>query len=253
MMVVAPSARESAEDRASFFVWILLGSVALHAVTMVLLPKKHAVRSPPTPSTIEVIEPPPAPPPPPPPPKAEEAPTAPTRMQHTPIASRPVAAVRATSAPSPSPEPEQSNDGPLDFTGSGSGPDGLVRGTSGAVATPALPTTVTTAAPKPVQPPFVPAASLAKAPSAPGLDAELERNYPAEARRGGISGKAVLRIEVRFDGSIGKVVNVSESHSGFADACAKTVRAARWEAPLDREGRRVSTEITYVCRFEVRS
>jgi hypothetical protein len=49
------------------------------------------------------------------------------------------------------------------------------------------------------------------------------------------------------------VSRVSETYDGFGSACERTVRAGRWEAPLDREGRAVATEITYVCRFEVRS
>jgi hypothetical protein len=55
------------------------------------------------------------------------------------------------------------------------------------------------------------------------------------------------------DGRIGKVERVSESYSGFGEACERTVRAGRWEPPLDREGHPVGTEIKYVCKFEVRS
>jgi periplasmic protein TonB len=103
------------------------------------------------------------------------------------------------------------------------------------------------------EPKIVPVGSLSRRPGAPGLDAELERNYPREARRAGISGTAKLRVRIHADGRVGRVEQVSESHPGFGDACARTVRAARWEPPLDRDGQAVATEIVYVCKFEVRS
>jgi hypothetical protein len=64
---------------------------------------------------------------------------------------------------------------------------------------------------------------------------------------------ATLRVEILADGRVGAAIALSESYSGFADACERTVRTARWEPPLDRDGRTVATEITYTCRFEVRS
>jgi protein TonB len=99
----------------------------------------------------------------------------------------------------------------------------------------------------------VPPSSLARRPRAPGLDAELERHYPLDARRSGISGTASLRVRLLADGRVGEVHLVSESWTGFGLACERTVRAARWEPPIDREGTPVATEITYTCRFEVRS
>ncbi|MBX3264141.1 MAG: energy transducer TonB, partial [Labilithrix sp.] len=107
------------------------------------------------------------------------------------------------------------------------------------------------AAPPPMR--VVPPSSLSRRPRAPGLDLELERQYPAEARRSGISGTAVLRVRILPDGRVGEVRVQSESWAGFGPACERTVRAARWEPPIDRDGAPVATEITYTCRFEVRS
>jgi TonB family protein len=102
-------------------------------------------------------------------------------------------------------------------------------------------------------PRHVPVGSLGRAPHAPGLDAALEREYPVAARRTGVSGRAVLRVEILPDGRIGVVRRTSESFAGFGEACERTVRSARWEPPIDREGHPVATEITYTCRFEIRS
>jgi hypothetical protein len=48
------------------------------------------------------------------------------------------------------------------------------------------------------------------------------------------------------------LVVVSQSGPGFGDACRATLRDSVWSAPLDREGRAVTTFVTYTCRFEVR-
>jgi hypothetical protein len=50
---------------------------------------------------------------------------------------------------------------------------------------------------------------------------------------------------------VDEITVVSESAPGFADACRKTLLGSRWSEPLDREGRAVSTRLTYRCRFEV--
>jgi protein TonB len=139
--------------------------------------------------------------------------------------------------------PPVPGDGPADFT---------ATVLSNAAPGPASKIVVNAPSP-PAEPKIVPASSLSRRPGAPGLDAELERNYPIDARRAGISGTARLRVRILADGRVGKVENVFESHPGFGEACAKTVRAARWEPPLDSDGRAVATEIVYVCKFEVRS
>ncbi|MBX3201856.1 MAG: energy transducer TonB [Labilithrix sp.] len=147
---------------------------------------------------------------------------------------------------------------PMDFTGtvfSNDGP-GLAVGGGGApgpAPVAAAPPRITRApaAPPPMR--VVPPSSLARRPRAPGLDLELERQYPVEARRAGISGSASLRVRILPDGRVGEVRVQSESWTGFGPACERTVRAARWEPPIDQDGAPVATEITYTCRFEVRS
>jgi protein TonB len=256
-MMAKATTPDPVEDRGSLLVWIIPMSIALHLALVAVLPRDaHApVRI--SPTVIELAaEVPPEPPPPPTPAKIPQAPQ-PAAEPAKATSPRPAVAERAVlqrAAPSDAPP---LHDAPMDFTstmltnatdgiatgGGGAGPIGAPRS-----ASPAPPTAAAVARPR-----FVPAGSLARSPRAPGLDAVLERNYPVTARRSGISGKAVLRVEILPDGRVGKVENVSESDAGFGEACSRTVRAARWEPPLDREGHAVATEITYVCKFEIRS
>jgi TonB family protein len=80
----------------------------------------------------------------------------------------------------------------------------------------------------------------------------LERFYPAEARRKGLEGKAVVRARVAPDGALQNLALVSETAPGFGEACRQTLQGSRWTAPVDKEGKAVSTIINYTCRFEVR-
>ncbi len=244
-------------ERAGLMRWVLPASVAVHVVVFALAPLAPAARRvagglPPPPLVLEVTEPPPPPPP------REVAPDpAPALPQAAPLASpRAHAPSRAAATPLPEAAPTTS-DAPLDFTGTALTNDGpgmaVPIGGGGGRAAPAPPPAVAprvVAAPAPV---LVPVAALGRRPRAPGLDAELERQYPVEARRAGIAGSAVLRVRILPDGRIGRVEVVTESWTGFGAACDRTVRAARWEPPLDHDGTAVTTEITYTCRFEVRS
>lgn len=229
---------------------LLPASVALHVVVIGLLPSEAPVAIAERPSTvIEVAN---VPPPPPPPPEPAPAATHETPARTTPRAARaPIAHATPgleTSADAPAlpAVPAAPIDAPADFTGT------VLSNAAAAIGGPSPRATSVRAAP-PAPPRFVPAASLARPPRAPGLDGELERNYPLDARRAGIAGKAVLRVRILADGRVASVEHVSETYAGFADACARTVRAARWEPPIDADGRPAATEITYVCRFEVRS
>jgi len=204
------------------------------------------------PTVIELAEAPEPPRAPEPTPEAPER--APSELRQA-ARPRPAGAPRpASRASTPSEAPP--SEAPIDFTNttfSSEGP-GLAIGGGGSggpavrTAAPAIASAVIPAGPR-----FVPASSLSRGPRAPGLDAALERNYPPDARRNGVAGKAMLRVAILSDGRVGPVKQLSESSAGFGEACAKTVRAARWEPPLDREGRPVATEITYACKFEVRS
>jgi TonB family protein len=248
-MLLAIERKEEENESRSLLGWLVPASIGLHVAIVVLLPNAAALehRAPP-PVVLEMADPLPEKPPPPPPEPPAETKVAPALV--------PAAQPRAEK-PTPAQAPV-ARDTPVDFTGTSFSNDGpgvaVTQGPAPATAAPvaAVPapraSAIVAAAPT-----FVPAASLGRPPRAPGLDAELERNYPAEARRSGISGTATLRVELRPDGRIGKVQRVSESYPGFGDACERTVRNGRWEPPIDREGRSVGTEIRYVCKFEVGS
>jgi protein TonB len=237
------------KESSSFFVWVAGASIAMHVALVVVLPNvtpKVSFAS----SMIEVTD---LPPPPLPPPTVD-----PPRPEAAPAKS---AAPRATAAaPKDAPSPAAvapSTETPLDFTGtifSGEGPGVAVTTAGDAPRGPAGPSTPPPAAREPFAGPrFLPVSDLARAPRAPALDAALERNYPIDARRAGVSGNAVLRVQILADGRIGTVERLSETFHGFGESCERTVRSARWEAPTDREGVPVITRITYTCRFEVRS
>ncbi|HVJ91827.1 MAG TPA: TonB family protein [Labilithrix sp.] len=256
--MIALSDQWSDDERESGLIrWLVPASIALHVVVFAWLPSARRTVAAPPPLVIDVAESPAAAPPPPqePPPKTAE-----------PLAEpRPVKAARATPAPAsaahvakPQREaaaaPTQPAEAPMDFTSavfSNDGPGLAVAGGGGAVEGAASPAAAPRVAPAP--PRLVPPSSLARRPRAPGLDRELERHYPREARLSGISGNAVLRVRILPDGRIGGVQFLSESWKGFGLACERTVRAARWEPPIDRDGTPVATEITYTCRFEVTS
>jgi protein TonB len=235
---------ETDDDVASRFPAIVSLVMILHIGAGSLMPGAmgHAPRES-FESQIVLEAPPPEPPPPPPPPPVDE-----------PAPPKPVAVVRAAPKPAVLETSTSASDVKV---------DAVVAETVSMPATPPPPTEpapIVAAPPAPAAPPrvdpgppLVPAKSLGRMPRAPALDRELERNYPADARRAGISGSATLRLQVMPDGRLGRVQQVSESHPGFGPACERTVRAARWDPPLDREGHAVATEIKYVCKFEVRS
>lgn len=249
--------RWSEGARSGLLHWILPASVLFHIVVFAWLPSaRRAAAAPLPPIVIEVADlpPPPPPPPEPPAPAATEEP-APAKIA-TPVTAAPLARRDTSPASSTTAASAPTEGAPLDFTstvfsndGAGIAINGGPRGTGAASA--AAKTSPPPAAP--AEPRFVAAASLARRPRAPGLDTELERQYPAEARRSGISGGAVLRVRVLPDGRIGAVRTVSETWAGFGRACERTVRAGHWEAPIDQAGTPVATEITYTCRFEVRT
>lgn len=230
------------------FEGVVGASVLLHVVVVLVLPTTRSTPAPLAPSVIEVAELPSLPEPTPPivEPTPEPAPAAPRTL------------ARVTSARS---RPEQGpaaarteTELPADFTetvlSSADGPGVAIPVAAGAAIT-------TSASARPASaatgPRFVAEGALSKPPSAPRLDAALEKHYPAEARRTGISGSAVLRVQILHDGRVGVVRRVSETYAGFGDACDRTIKSGVWEPATDRGGRPVATEITYTCRFEVRS
>jgi len=100
--------------------------------------------------------------------------------------------------------------------------------------------------------PVVALASLSRPPEPPDLNDALEQHYPDAARKQGTPGQAVLKARITHEGQVRDLVVVSQSAPGFGDACRATLRESKWSPPLDRDGRPVSTFISYTCRFEVR-
>jgi TonB family protein len=94
-------------------------------------------------------------------------------------------------------------------------------------------------------------ADLSHAPTPPDLAGALEAAYPPEARAKGIAGKAVVRARVMPDGRVRELAIVTESANGFGEACQRILRDSHWSPPVDREGKPVSTFISYTCRFNV--
>jgi protein TonB len=252
MLLAIERSDETTDNPRGLFGWLVPASIGLHVVAVLVLPSATSLkRVPPPPVVVEMAELPPEKPPPPPEPAPSNpaAAAAPAPAKATPARAR---------AETPAAAPAPATDAPVDFTGttfSNDGPGVAVASAPAPVVAPVAtgPTAPRNSAPVAPVPTFVPAASLGRPPRAPGLDTELERNYPPDARRSGISGTAVLRVQLMPDGRVGKVDRVSESYPGFGQACERTVRSGRWEPPLDRDGRPVGTEIKYVCRFEVGS
>jgi outer membrane biosynthesis protein TonB len=100
-------------------------------------------------------------------------------------------------------------------------------------------------------PRVVGAGDLSKLPGAPVLTDMLEGNYPDEARRRGVPGRAVMRLRVMPDGHLRDLIVVAESGRGFGEACKRTLRDSLWSPPLDRQARPVSTIVNYTCTFAV--
>lgn len=98
---------------------------------------------------------------------------------------------------------------------------------------------------------LVPVSDLSRRPSPPALDAVLQRHYPAEARRRGLAGQAVVTARIDADGRVRWAQILSETDAGFGRACRNTVVGSVWTPPFDRNGRPVATRIRYTCGFRV--
>lgn len=170
------------------------------------------------------------------------------------------AAAPRPSAPTASPVAET----PADFTGttltggsegwaSATGNGEAMRGPIGRPGAKVTGRTVERATPAPTAgPAIVAVADLSRPPVPPSLDEALERNYPADARRAGQAGKAMVRARISASGQAQDLFVMSESAAGFGQACKQTLAGSRWTPPLDREGNPVATVIHYTCRFQVR-
>lgn len=236
----------------------VLASVALHAcVGLGFLSRATASAPAPPPSVVrfEVIE--PEKPKPPPPPKPTERPSP---KENAPRAVARAAPTNDTPPPPTANAPPPSTQ-PLDLSGvtltNAGGPGWGIDTRPSVPATTATTKTVEKTAPTPsakparVEVPVVAAKDLSKHPAAPSLDSQLRNHYPADARRRGVGGEAVVRARVDPDGRVRTCSVVSESESGFGSACRSTVLGSSWSPPLDREGHPVATYVRYTCRFRV--
>lgn len=246
--------------------WALSSSLMLHGVAYASLgfakPRVSAA-SVVTEVVFEVAPPAPAPlPTPEPEPELKPAP------EPAPTLARIPAPSRAEPTPSPEPQPEPAKAlAPLDLAGvtlTNAGDDGFAMRTGNGLAFagpigPGSARAPTMASPKVSDPParskltpdFVPVSDLSARPVPPALGAALRRNYPDEARRRAIGGTARVRARLDTSGMAGQVQIENESFPGFGEACRKTLAGSSWSAPRDRNGRAVTTEIRYTCRFEV--
>lgn len=95
---------------------------------------------------------------------------------------------------------------------------------------------------------------LSRQPIPPSLKQKLEKLYPKKARQEGVEGEAVLRLQVGPDGLPSKIRIVSEDPAGYelGRSCVKALQGERWKPPFDKEGKAVTTRVTYRCGFEIR-
>jgi TonB family protein len=248
--------------------WALSSSLMLHGVAYASLgfakPRVSAARA----SSEVVFE--VAPLPPAPPPAPEPEPELKPEPEPAPTLTRSPAPAR-TPEPAPAPEPQlepAKPAAPLDLAGvtlTNAGDDGFAMraGNGLAFAGPIGPGSARAplvASPRASDPPkraepalpdFVPVSDLSARPVPPALAGALRRNYPDEARRRAIGGTARVRARLDADGVARHVQIENESFPGFGEACRRTLAGSSWSAPRDRNGRAVTTEIRYTCRFEV--
>lgn len=251
---------EDAAVKRRLLPWTIAASILLHGVAYASLGASPPTPPPPHKTTLirfEVAPPRPpeaAPPPEPPPPEPPKS---------KPRAQEPKAPPAEPPPPAPAPPapatPEPPSEG-VTLSGDGSGNAfSMPLGNGGALEparplAPARPTPVV--APSAVArvvtaPPLVSVADLSARPSPPSLGTALERNYPADARRRGLSGTAKVRARIDPDGVVRQVSLIEESAAGFGAACRRTLGGSRWAPPKDKAGRSVATEIRYTCRFVV--
>jgi periplasmic protein TonB len=230
-------------------------SVALHALLgsrIDALPPVKAAIKPPSEVRIQVVAakpPPPVPAEPEPPPRVQPPKPRPKLApEPAPVPEPPPAAEPAAPPPPELSGVTMTGDGAAAFTmpsGDGQSRSAPVGGIGSA------PPVVQEAPPAPRGPRVVPLGELGARPVPPSLAQALSRNYPPEARRRGVAGKASVRARIDADGVPRALRVVEESFAGFGPACRDTLAASRWSAPRDRDGSAVSSEVLYTCRFVI--
>ena len=95
---------------------------------------------------------------------------------------------------------------------------------------------------------------LSKRPIPPSLKQKLERLYPKKAKQEGVEGQAVVRLQIGPDGSPSKLRLISEDPVDykFGQVCKQALQGSTWKPPLDKDGKPVSTRVTFTCGFEIR-
>jgi TonB family protein len=95
---------------------------------------------------------------------------------------------------------------------------------------------------------------LSRQPIPPSLKRKLEKLYPKKARQEGIEGEAVIRLQIAPDGLPAKIRLISEDPAGYelGQACMRTLKGEKWKPPIDKDGKPVTTRVTYRCGFEIR-
>ena len=95
---------------------------------------------------------------------------------------------------------------------------------------------------------------LSRPPIPPSLKQKLERLYPKKAKQEGVEGQAVVRLQIGPDGSPSKLRLISEDpiEYRFGQICKQALQGATWKPPLDKDGKPVSTRVTFTCGFEIR-
>jgi outer membrane biosynthesis protein TonB len=216
---------------------------------LTLPPPPRPAEAPPRPAEPERVDPPKAPPPKPPEPRK------PKLEPPRPAASEPP---REVSEPAAEPEPSTAPPALLAESGFATGA-GIVQRPGGSIGAVAMAGDAPRAEPlvqspspgRPSSAPLAKLSDLSRKPMAPSLNAALRQNYPPELRRRGMEGQAEVRVVIDRRGRVGELAVVSETANGFAEACRRTLLGSTWSEPLDREGRPVSTRLTYRCRFQI--
>jgi TonB family protein len=191
------------------------------------------VKPPPKPKTFKAPEE---------PPKAPEEP--PAAAPETPVAFDNVVLTNEGDEPSSwaiEPGSGESREGPIgrpDAVVTGRSRDGVVGGIIGGTGLGVV----------------VDVGDLSRQPIPPSLKQKLEKLYPKKARQEGIEGEAVLRLQITPDGLPSKIRIISEDPTGYelGKACMKTLQGEPWKPPFDKDGKPVTTRITYRCGFEIR-
>lgn len=216
----------------------------------------HVVTPPPIAEPEVEPEPPEPPKPPPPKPAPAKAPEPPPPVPAEPPAPAPAPPAAAPEPPPVAAEPEPvAEPSGVTLTGEGAAfampsGDGRARGVLGAIGGRAR--AVEAAPPAtPHGPRVVPVGQLGTRPVPPSLRDALSRNYPAEARRRGIAGRASVRARIDPDGVPRALRVVEETFAGFGQACRRTLAGSAWSPPRDRRGQLVASEVLYTCRFEI--